>query len=651
MLALDERSSAAWYYTTPQKTCITSIPALSVRDAPVDWIAAVRKACLRTPGPCPLDVDVDSIKNCSMGSYAMVERELRLLPADLVPQALAICSDAHVEEAFCVRRELINFKKVQLTMFKAATTLERSLRQLVAFFRQSVYDTASRSIVHSPQHSRLCDVLSASKGVLATLFDCRLMAKTICCVPRHPGSSSPRDAKLTALPHSLRTFRMATLATADKADETDRAKCASSHAHAPDTAKGANSYADVLGPLLRRTRAAHWPSWCVAYFAQVLITRGAAKALLIRHEVQGFCVALCAARAALQRAVEQQGPPADPDAVRAARCTKSFEHETLKLDPRGAKALGEAIRHRDLALMLRTSLDVVADLGGWIEKVAQASTSTERLFLAGDCDSATHTSMCMPPNFMAAQLFRSHAKIVEQLKGDMMEQLKRSGWPPWLCEAKRCSTGPKAMSDRELRCDACQRAFSKLWVHRGVCCECEQDRRSRGFCPFNAACSTLAFCPHDRKCFVCDAWSCDTCRLTRGDSEDVLALAEALQPGHIFLDFDRTLATTRGGGSPLQGKHRADPELLSLFSTFRGCVHVVTRNSYREHIKQFLQYKGVEENNIDVHTVKKGESKAAIVCDARFVRPVLFVDDSIAEHMDPRLRAPAVHRVLFVRGR
>ena len=366
-------------------------------------------------------------------------------------------------------------------------------------------------------------------------------------------------------------------------DALGEVEIASSPAQAPNTAQNACSYADVLGPLLRRARAAKWPSWCVAFFSQVLIARGAAKALLIRHEAQTFCIALRAARAELQRAVEQQGPPADPDQVRAAQCAKR-EHEMLKRDPRGAKALGEAIRHRDRVLTLRTSLGVVADLGGWIEKVAAASTSTERLFLAGDCDSATHTSMCVPPNFMAAQLFRSHAKIVEQLNGDMMEQLGRSGWPPWLCEAKRCSTGPKAMSDRELRCDACQRAFSKLWVHRGVCCECEQHRRAHGCCPFNAACSTLAFCPHDRKCFVCDAWSCDACRLTRGDSEDVLALAEALQPGHIFLDFDRTLATTRGGGSPLQGKHRADPELLGLFSTFRGRVHVVTRNSYREEV-------------------------------------------------------------------
>jgi hypothetical protein len=36
-----------------------------------------------------------------------------------------------------------------------------------------------------------------------------------------------------------------------------------------------------------------------------------------------------------------------------------------------------------------------------------------------------------------------------------------------------------------------------------------------------------------------------------GDGEDVRLLAANLQPWAIFLDFDRTLATTRGGGSPL----------------------------------------------------------------------------------------------------
>ena len=36
-----------------------------------------------------------------------------------------------------------------------------------------------------------------------------------------------------------------------------------------------------------------------------------------------------------------------------------------------------------------------------------------------------------------------------------------------------------------------------------------------------------------------------------GDGEDVRLLAATLQPWAVFLDFDRTLATTRGGGSPL----------------------------------------------------------------------------------------------------
>ena len=324
------------------------------------------------------------------------------------------------------------------------------------------------------------------------------------------------------------------------------------------------------------------------------------------------------------------------------------------MDPRGSKALGCAIRRRDRVLTLRSARAVVADMCRWLARVATASKSSERLFLAGDCDSDTRTSMCVPHDFVAAKLFRDHSGVADAHKARMMQQLAEQGWPPWLRVEKheRAHGAPKAESSNELLCSACKRTFSKLWVHRGVCCECEQRRRMQGVCPFNAACAPAAFCPHARKCFVCDAWSCATCRLTRGDSSDVLTLVEQVRPEHIFLDFDRTLATTRGGGSPLHGAHRADPELLGLFGTHTGRVHVVTRNSYRDDIIQFLLKKGVAAQSIDVHTVMKGQSKASLVCDkTTYARPGIFVDDSIAEHLDPKLREPGLHRVVFVRGR
>ena len=77
----------------------------------------------------------------------------------------------------------------------------------------------------------------------------------------------------------------------------------------------------------------------------------------------------------------------------------------------------------------------------------------------------------------------------------------------------------------------------------------------------------------------------------------------------VFLDFDRTLCTTRGGGSPLVGSHSVDPDLAALIAQRpAGSVHVVTRNSYRDDIKQFLRQSALSDC-LPIHTVKKHQSK------------------------------------------
>eukprot|EP00959_Pyramimonas_sp_CCMP1952_P222893 4659924-Pyramimonas_sp.AAC.1 len=67
-----------------------------------------------------------------------------------------------------------------------------------------------------------------------------------------------------------------------------------------------------------------------------------------------------------------------------------------------------------------------------------------------------------------------------------------------------------------------------------------------GKCPYSKRCAGGGvFCPHGRKCVACDAWSCEECGLVRGDGEDAAALVQRLRPHSLFLDFDRTLATTK----------------------------------------------------------------------------------------------------------
>jgi hypothetical protein len=258
------------------------------------------------------------------------------------------------------------------------------------------------------------------------------------------------------------------------------------------------------------------------------------------------------------------------------------------------------------------------------------------------------------------------------------------------------------------------------------------------------------WCEHERMCFKCDMHSCAKCRLVRGDGEMVDALlhelveergaggardeattaARAESSGApdgggggaraggagapkgcgvhaLCVDFDRTLASTKSGGSPLVGKHTADADLLALLcSPPEGVarVAVVTRNSNIRDIETFLRGLGVPESVRVLHASKrvgKGEvmlengllppepaaAPAATPADAavrsgagsaygsavpaasaasRSPRPggeprrdadsatavTVFVDDSLAEHLtDPLLSTNArVLRILFSRG-
>ena len=132
----------------------------------------------------------------------------------------------------------------------------------------------------------------------------------------------------------------------------------------------------------------------------------------------------------------------------------------------------------------------------------------------------------------------------------------------------------------------------------------------------------------------------------------------------------------------MKGSHTLDPELLALVDQekFPGRVRVLTRNSYRDDIVAFLaRYLGAAgAAAVPVHTVKKHQSKAEVVLACQEGKAegegeggdsrgrdevVMFVDDSIAEHLNPTMHAAAtagsaergdkliVCRVLFVRGK
>lgn len=180
--------------------------------------------------------------------------------------------------------------------------------------------------------------------------------------------------------------------------------------------------------------------------------------------------------------------------------------------------------------------------------------------------------------------------------------------------------------------------------------ECEEMLRSQGQCPFAAGCQPSFFCVHARRCFLCDSHSCETCRFSRGDGEHVAEVAARLRPKLIALDFDRTLATTKSGGVPIFGKHSVDMELLSLMWQHQGACAIVTRNSHVEEIAAFLAAHGAP-HDLPIHSLRRPRSKAEHFGVLQGNERAIFVDDSMAELVDPLIaNNERVHRVFFVRG-
>lgn len=223
------------------------------------------------------------------------------------------------------------------------------------------------------------------------------------------------------------------------------------------------------------------------------------------------------------------------------------------------------------------------------------------------------------------------------------------------------------------QCRMCLVQLSRLWLHRSLCLLCEAKVRSEGRCPYGGdRCGSRSFCPHENRCIVCEQWSCEKCQLLRGDGEDVWQLVVQRQPSLVFLDFDRTLCTTKAGASPLQGMHSLDADLVTVCRT-HSSVLIVTRSSRSEDIVVFLKRHGIHagtgpdgpdkssakglQGNVWVRSVKREglDSKAAVILEAMDKEKTgLFVDDDIKELTDATLRELVAQRqllrLLFVRS-
>ena len=226
------------------------------------------------------------------------------------------------------------------------------------------------------------------------------------------------------------------------------------------------------------------------------------------------------------------------------------------------------------------------------------------------------------------------------------------GWPPTRFARSRLAA---ALQGGAAACERCEgRAFKVAWCRNGLCWGCERALRREGKCPFAHRCRLAArgrvgsldedsfgFCAHANRCFSCDSWSCEQCGLTRGDGDDVARLLARLGPkALLFLDFDRTLSSTRGGADPAptsdsRKRATADEALVELaHSRAHGTVAVVTRNSHARSIRAFLDARGL--TYVALHCVKKDKTtKAQVIIDhiARAGKDstALFADDDLNE--------------------
>mmetsp|Transcript_3686 Transcript_3686/g.13616 ORF Transcript_3686/g.13616 Transcript_3686/m.13616 type:complete len:666 (-) Transcript_3686:106-2103(-) len=617
------------------------------------------------PGPCVLDVSEDVILSYPQSDFALVEQDLRAAFPQGVARKLEDAIRDEVTTCLTVRRELINYKKLCLHMWKAGSTVEKDLRQLASFFYiDLVAETPSEE--QRKLYSDVSNTMNECRGAVSVIWDARYFGKAICNLPRHPDSGVPW--KFEELPESLEVWKSLERARQFVSSHAEldaylalrwgrrmQENCSSKGAAGEETAEyGAEASmpskppakkdlawkservlvqsplsTDGLHELLKAIKSTGLPlpRAALRYIELVLIARGMSKAMTLRTTLRRYCVALRQVQASAEevRADLRNLLDCQPSETSASAGLHSFCEKYWR--------------------MMSGVVAVVPEMLQWLEPISELHGDAERLFVSG----AKGAAAFVPRGF--SDLLQPYRAFAKEHRGRMLEALSKGKWPK--------SARPNAQEEINLLpCRHCGEKYTRLWLHRELCFVCEARLRSEGRCPFNDKCAPASFCPHERLCAVCEQHSCEECRLLRGDGEDVWQVVGHWQPAAVFLDFDRTLATTKRGGSPLIGNHSVDPDLATVCGS-HGCVQIVTRSSRKEDILQFLAQKGVPISR--VHSLKRDgwTSKSQVIVqemaklEAQGGRG-LFVDDDIKELTDPGLQplvdAGRLQRFLFVRA-
>ena len=770
------------------------------------WEAHARASCVSraVSSECVVDVSPKTILNFAQGSHALVEADVRaVFPPRLASLALrAIARVARLPEAFALRRNVVNLKKVLLHGWHESEPLEKELRRMSTFWRSDM--SFEEGFANAARQREICVAHMTLKGAAHACFDGRVVTKAICCVGRHPDAPRPRELEDLERHHTTLAWlaqaedlvagkktspRRRRTNDASRADERAAAAAAAAAARSdddassdtrrtpppPDASISARAELDEFFAIATAPGGdlEGWPPHLLTHLERIFVARGGAKAMHVRAETRRYAERLESFAGRFESALETllrtretveavlrrefgvdvsvAAAPKNKKAAADGEVNDVANPPPLKKEngfayppPSAIAALQTATRFDRLANVLRGCAPATRDLARWVRAIVDAPTTTH--FAAGDGGRGVASDF-VPPGFRLPALMKAHEPVAARHREDMRRALaeaRRRGEGEeeaafFLRREKEEATREKDARNRSRPgggpffphlfrgrqpCRACGGRFAALWICDGCCFACEAAARERGACPRRGAkCPPGAFCAHERKCLACDRGDgCAECGVLRADAERVAEMVFAeggegssrkggkggsrggleggglegapgfeCAPGFssgapgfssgasgfsaVFLDFDRTVCTTKSGGSPAVGAHRCDPELLSILAA-HPFAHVVTRNSHVRQIAAFLEARGVRRPS--VRRVAKGESKAAAIrallaerrregagsgsgdsgtpgfgdasIGAGPARTIL-VDDSIAELLDPEVAAvEGLTRVLFVRA-
>lgn len=466
-------------------------------------------------------------------------------------------------------------------------------------------------------HEEIGVSLNTCKGLVSGINDARQVMKAICCVPRHPQDYSQcKSQKLRDMPLSL--FPSKALSSCQHILRSYRPQCAGSFHHhslkyTPSGTRLQRLFSAVDAFISEQGCAPE--AACAFYMKQSLIARGVTKAFYVVEEVENYVDSLSALMRDYELALQE-----------LTAIKESYPYLSGSMDP------ADKVMVQVYIARFTSQRDVMTSLLPVLQRLLREKGAVP-LFRGGD---DIEVGDRVPSEFAVAQRLSVHEEVIQRYAGRMERVLEA-------LDVEKQATFLRGDS----RCFRCRRKFHHLWVIKKVCFWCVKSYRNQRRCPFRDKCSVKSFCPHTSECFLCDARSCEECRFFQGNGQDVLQLLRQRQHqlDAIYLDFDRTICTTRNGLSPLEGNHFVEPALLEvLMGNYPNLkeLAIVTKNSHVDDIREFLATHGVP-RSLTIRCVR-GISKA----NAFNVAPrSVIVDDDINELTDTHVERKNVLRFLY----